>query len=262
MNSLKSADVIRKIKSEDASKCRFSDEMFQDVLITQKTYDSNIKGTVFNGYIQTISRNPFVIHLHTEEQISIIKKIPSENFTLHLDATGSVIRKLDKTHKSSLYYALTIKHPFSKVSPIPLAEMISSDQTNVEITNFLLKWRYNVKKVLKKDITPTHIEVDFSWPMLHSTCNAFNSQSLEIYLTNCWERLHHSDSEVNSINSIIHICSAMHRFSYKLEKKSLLKPTKRTKRIIMYIMARLTSSTTLEDISQFSLLCACLVSQS
>ena len=29
MNSLKSADVIRKIKSEDASKCRFSDEMFQ-----------------------------------------------------------------------------------------------------------------------------------------------------------------------------------------------------------------------------------------
>ena len=258
MNSLKSADVIRKIQSEDASKCRFSDEMFQDVLITQKTYDSNIKGTVFNGYIQTISRNPFLIHFVTEEQIRLLKKIPSEKFTLHLDATGSVIRKLDKTHKSSLYYALTIKHPFSKVSPIPLAEMISSDQTNVEITHFLLKWRYNVKKVLQKDITPTHIEVDFSWPMLHSTCNAFNSQSLEIYLTNCWERLDHSDSEVNSINSIIHICSAhiMHRFSYKLEKKSSLKPTKRTKRIIMYIMARLTSSTTLEDISQlFTALC-------
>ena len=78
VNSLKSADAIRKIKSEHASKCRFSDEMFQDVVITQKTYDSNIKGTVFNGYIQSISRNPFVVHLHTEEQILILKKIPLE----------------------------------------------------------------------------------------------------------------------------------------------------------------------------------------
>ena len=42
ISSLKSSEVIRKIKSEHASKFRFSDEMLNDVLITQKTYDSTI----------------------------------------------------------------------------------------------------------------------------------------------------------------------------------------------------------------------------
>ena len=72
-----------------------------------------------------------------------------------------------------------MQHPEAKVSPFPLAEMISSDQTNIEITHFLQKWRYNVNKVQNKYITPTHVEVDYSWPMLHSTCNEFNCQSLE-----------------------------------------------------------------------------------
>ena len=48
------------------------------------------------GGIQTISRSPFVDRMYTEKQIFIIKKIPFEKFTLHLDATGSVIRKVDK----------------------------------------------------------------------------------------------------------------------------------------------------------------------
>ena len=136
--------------------------------------------------------------------------------------------------------------------------MISSDQTSIEITYFLQKWRYNVKNVLTKDITPTHIDVDFSLPVLHSACNAFNSQSLDIYLTKCWQEIHHSDSEANSVSSILHICSAhiMHRFSYKLEKKSSLKPSRGTKQNIMFIMARLTSSTTLEYLSElYAALC-------
>ena len=127
MNALKSPDVFRKIKSEYDSKSRFSEDMFQDIIITQSTYDLSIIGANFNGYIQSVSRNPFVIHMYTEEQIGLIKNILPKHFTLNLDATGSVIRNIDKSQKNVLYYALTMQHSEAKVSPIPLAEMISSD---------------------------------------------------------------------------------------------------------------------------------------
>ena len=58
-----------------------------------------------------------------------------------------------------------MSHPEAKTSPIPLADMISSEHTNVEIGHFLSKWFYNVKKVLNKDTIITHVEVDFSWAM-------------------------------------------------------------------------------------------------
>ena len=72
--------------------------MWQDILITQKTYESNIKGTLLNGYIQTVSRCPIVIHMHTEEQILLIRKLLPNNLILHLDATGSVVRKKMSTY--------------------------------------------------------------------------------------------------------------------------------------------------------------------
>ena len=87
-----------------------------------------------------ISKEPIVIHLYSEEQILLLKQFQSKRIFLHLDATGSVVRKLDKGQKLFLYYALTIRHPEAKISPIPLAEMLSSDHTNVEITqkNYLI----------------------------------------------------------------------------------------------------------------------------
>ena len=98
LNFLKSQEVFRKVKSEHDSNSRLSDDMWQDIIITQRTYDSNIKGAILNGYIQTISRYPIVIHMHTEEQIRIIKKLQPGNLIMHLDATGSIVRKMDKFH--------------------------------------------------------------------------------------------------------------------------------------------------------------------
>ena len=65
--------------------------------------------------------------------------------------------------------------------------MLSSDHTNVEISHFLNKWLYATKKVLNKAFSPANIEIDFSWPMLHSICYSFNQESLDKYLSNCWQ---------------------------------------------------------------------------
>ena len=72
-------------------------------------------------------------------------------------------------------------------------------------------------------ITPAHIEVDFSWAMLHSACQSFNHENLENYLKSCWQitniSLQISESKIQP-KTVIHICTAhiMHRFSYKLDR--------------------------------------------
>ena len=181
-NNIYSQSVLRKIKSQELSRQRLNNDLWLDIVSTKKTYDISIKGNILNGYIQSLSREPIVIHLYSEEQILLWKRI-----FLHLDANGSVVRKLDKGQKLFLYYALTIRHPEAKISPIPLAEMLSSDHTNVEITHFLNRWQYTVKKVLNREFTPAHIEVDFSLAMLHRACQSFNHENLENYLKSCWQ---------------------------------------------------------------------------
>ena len=238
--------------------------MWPDILITQKTYESNIKGTLLNGYIQTVSRCPIVIHMHTEEQILLIRKLLPNNLILHLDATGSVVRKIDKFHKRILYYALIVRHPEAQISPLPLAEMLSSEHTNVEIIHFLNKWFYNVKLLLTKETTVTHVEVDFSWPMLHSVCNCFNGESQDMYLIACWERISPDEICTHAIKTVLHICSAhiINRFSYKIERKLTKNLNKETERFIMFVMARLISCSTLDELNQlFTSLCMLCLSR-
>ena len=147
MSQLHSQSILRKIKSQHLAKKRFDNDMWQDIVITKKTYDSAIKEKVIDGCMQLISRYPIIIHMYTEEQILVLKSIAKSNLILHLDATGSVVRKIDQFQKKFLYYALTLQHPQMKISPTPLAEMLSSNHTNVEITYFLHKWIYDVKLI-------------------------------------------------------------------------------------------------------------------
>ena len=83
-----------------------------------------------------LSRYSLVVHRYCEEQIAFLKLIGKSKFKLHLDSTGSVVRKLECNQKNFLYYAPTLQHPLAKISPIPLAEKLTSEQTNVDISHF------------------------------------------------------------------------------------------------------------------------------
>ena len=58
-----------------------------------------VKGNNINGYIQSLSRQPIVIHMYCEDQILLLKHFNWGEITLHLDATGSVVRKLIKNKR-------------------------------------------------------------------------------------------------------------------------------------------------------------------
>ena len=115
------------------------------------------------------------------------------------------------------YYAITLQHPVYCTSPLPVAEMISSDHGTAEITHFLNKWVLTCKAILHKGLNIDQIEMDYSWAIMHSTCLAFNKLSTALYLCKCWKIVSDKTSTKINIPTILHLCSAhiMHQISYK-----------------------------------------------
>ena len=88
--------------------------------------------------------------MHTEEQIRLFNCYEKDIVVLNLDATGSIISNPFPGFTRIFYYALTFKHPKYKMSPVPVAEMISNDHTTAEITHFLHEWFLTCKKLFQK----------------------------------------------------------------------------------------------------------------
>ena len=65
-------------------------------------------------------------------KIETLKLFKGKDIVLNLDATGSLIGKPSKVNNIIYYYALTLQHPDYCTSPIPVAEMISSDHGTAE----------------------------------------------------------------------------------------------------------------------------------
>ena len=61
--------------------------------IVQQYYRNSVIGFHVRGYIKPLSHNPFIVHLYTEDQIKILKLFKDTRIVLHLDATGSIVRK-------------------------------------------------------------------------------------------------------------------------------------------------------------------------
>ena len=141
--------------------------------------------------------------------------------------------------------------------------MISSDQGTSEITHFLNKWILTSKLILYKDINIDQVEMDYSWPLMHSTCLAFSKQSITIYLSKCWEIVNCKTSAKLNLPTVLHLCSAhiMHSISYKLDKN--YKIAKRLKRLVLHACGTMVKSTNIDEINiVFDSMCILMTTES
>ena len=166
--------------------------------------------------------------------------------------------------KSIYYYALTLQHPIYCISPVPVAEMISSDHGTAEITHFLNKWVLTSKVILHKDLNINQIEMDYSWAIMHSSCLSFNKLSIALYLSKCWEIVNNDNfSKRLTIPTVLHLCSAhiMHRISYKIDKD--YKIDKKLKRLVLHAFGTMVNSRNIDEIKRvFESLCILLTTES
>ena len=208
LSKVRSSAVLRKAKFDLSSLQRYSNDNWTELICLQQYYRNSVIGLHVRGYIQSLSHNPFIVHMYTEDQIKILKLFKDTRIVLHLDATGSIVRKIEPSLKKVFYYALTVRHPTYSTSPVPLAEMISSGHTSAEISYFLHKWSLDAKKILG-DLNISQVEIDFSWVLIHSSCSIFLKCDIDTYLHKCWNMV-----DVNfAVNEtdfkvILHLCSA------------------------------------------------------
>ncbi|KAK6165103.1 hypothetical protein SNE40_023662 [Patella caerulea] len=146
-------------------------------------------------------------------------------WVLYFDATEEVIGKLSDHPKRIYYYPLLIK-PLGE-PPIPVAEKITYSHRTVDIAPFFLTLRRDKNYLHLKSPNPSRIEIDFSWPFIHS---AWNNETLEDYLCKAYNCI--INEEIWDSKTKIHICSAhiLHKLSSNVG--NLCKDTGLTKFIL------------------------------
>ena len=256
------AEVLRKAHSEHNNREIISTDPRTDIyytMINLRTADQQSQHVI--GYIQDISILPFRTIMYSESQISLFVNHCKKNVypKIFIDATGSLVSSKNLSEKMIYYYAMIIHHETQ--GPIPVCEMLTSDQTTPNLTYFFIKWLRNLHEVsinCAKRIK--HIEIDQSWALLHSTCQAFNKTSLLGYLENSWKILNSKDEF--SITTTIHFCSAhvIHRFRVNLKEISM--PSKSTLHYAISCFATLQICTSLNYGKEiFHLICIIFTSQ-
>ena len=106
--------MLRKAAAETLDVGRFSADQFHDVLLTMKaSKSSDTASKIITGDIHALSAEPFCVHVYKEH---MLKKYRKKQTTLHLDATGSVVRNIGG--KPVYCYALIAEDP---VKSYPLA---------------------------------------------------------------------------------------------------------------------------------------------
>ncbi|KAI6654487.1 hypothetical protein LOD99_883 [Oopsacas minuta] len=149
-SNLRSQECLRQIKPEAISFNRFSNDLITDISITQEYYRNLLSEKPIPGYIQYFVKEPFIMHLYVKRQIEVLKYL-TKDIVLHFGCYRFHYTQTSVLHQIYYYYALTLQHPDHHITPIPVGEMISSDQVTAEITHFLNKWYLNSKLILHKE---------------------------------------------------------------------------------------------------------------
>jgi len=171
---------------------------------------------------------PFAVHCTSEaliERYYRYRKNTTYSY-INIDATGSVVRKINKKQSAPFYYALVFKDDDDPSNLIPLGIALLSDHTTADISAFLLTIRKLMVAVKTNYRAPSFFVCDFSLAIMNSLLIVFNHEDMNRHLERCWSILHkkYSSSELRS-SFVIRICCAhvMHAFVRYLHKIKIKK---------------------------------------
>ncbi len=241
LNDVKSVLVLQKISSEKNLANRLDIDAFMECSKTQEKQDvEKPSSKLKHSAIHYIAMSPFVVHSYSESQLHILHEQQKKNdCLLYMDATGSVVAKPHPSSQSVLYYALCTACQSTTQTVVPVAEMLTSDQTTATILHWLTCLRRDYYKMFLKDLKPQKMETDFSWAMIHAVVQAFNTVSIQQYLQLCFQVC---QEQLTVQMTVIHLCAA-HVLKLISMKLSKVQCKKETKSLFMYSFALLQNAT-------------------
>ena len=89
-----------------------------------------------NSFVPVASAKPLCILMVSKDQLELLKFMRKtvKPLIAHLDATGSVVRKLPLENVNIFLYAVVVSSPIKGEPPIPIGEFLLSDQTKASIS--------------------------------------------------------------------------------------------------------------------------------
>ncbi|KAF0690762.1 ULP PROTEASE domain-containing protein, partial [Aphis craccivora] len=168
LQGIKSDDVFRKIRSEALSADDYDKDDFHDIVLMCSDKENN-----FVKHVGIPS-----VHCYSNEQLDIIKNLIKKQkiITGYLDATGTLVRRIDKNSKRILYYVLVVNVPLPRNSSVmcPVVEMISPAHDIVAISQWLNAFKAFVLKHKLTWPVFTNIVKDFSYAQMNALCIGWN----------------------------------------------------------------------------------------
>ncbi|PIK36871.1 putative poly [Apostichopus japonicus] len=118
---------------------------------------------------------------------------------------------MERWQQEYLYYAIVFPNPTrqeegEKSSPCPIAELISTNQSEPTISNWLQLFRYREKSIygFRNLTTPCLISSDRSLPLLVSSLKVFSGETMKQYLERSWRIVSGVASDEDLNGMVVH----------------------------------------------------------
>ena len=146
-------------------------------------------------------------------------EIKLKNPIWHIDATGSIHKKLNQQKAPFLYS--TVSHDRVKKQIIPVFEFITTVHTSESIAKHL---KYAIERIeqvgtKKPFLIAPIIVMDFSFAIINAVMATINKHTLTEYIQYCFDLLIMDKKNLKTIKTIVYLCSTHFL-------KSIIKKTK------------------------------------
>lgn len=118
-------------------------DVVRDTVKTKKSLLAEFQDKNVPGFIQCVQISPAKITLYSYLQMEVLKVLQeNQPVSLFLDATGSLCRALGDIYDDGrmLLYSVVALSPIKGRSPVPITEMVSTDNTHANIFSWLYEF--------------------------------------------------------------------------------------------------------------------------
>lgn len=179
-------EVLKQAALDLKVKDQLSPDMIDEVRIQMEAWNAAIRGETINGYVQSLGVLPFYVTMFTERQANLYLSATRrpEGCVLHLDSTGTVVRKIPEQKQPYLYSVILAD------DNIPVLEFISTDHRGFSIRHKLDTFLAEVRKLNNgRPALPRVVVTDFSYALINAVLDACNTMTLTAYLKATYQLL-------------------------------------------------------------------------
>jgi hypothetical protein len=214
--------------------------------VARVLWENEYPGVKVKGVIHVASIYPFNALYYTERQLNAFVSSCSkpDGGVLHIDATGSVIKKVD--NQKTVYYYCGLMDDTN----LPAFEFHTTCHTSGSITYLIETFNSHVRKITNgRSVRPRYVVCDQSFAIIIASLTAFMKTSIGEYLSTCYEILNGCMSR-RSINERTYICLCCAHSMKAMSRRLVRVETSVKKRKTgMLLFAALQRTTTLQEAS-------------